>query len=596
VPQHENYSLDQLERRDYGVMANLDPRLQRLIVRSLEDRTPAARPDETPVIARVSSERAWSKHPSVRPISVSPPLPDGSVIVTGRVAVDELQRLRREPFVLSLKAAYRVRRQLSATVPELGANRLPGNSASNGGQGVLIGVVDNGCDFAHANFRTAAGATRLLGIWDQSQTSRPVDAGRVKYGRFFTPDEINSALQHADPYSALGYSPPQGAHGTHVMDIAAGNGRGTGQAGVAPQADLLFVEISANAVLAPSALPPGLGDSVHLVEAASFVFDAAATRPCVVNVSLGSNSGPHDGSSLVERMLDSTAGAGPNRSIVVAAGNAFSDDIHFAGNLTVGGVADLDWQLDDPLPNDAELEIWYAGSDRFSVDMLSPEGKLVESVPAGASSSLAIAGHSKIMVSNRLGDPNNRDNQIAVFIGAGAPGGIWKVRLHAAVAVNGHFDAWIERDDSDQSAFSAAPADNTHTISSLAAGRGTVVVGAYSAHDSDRRLHFGSAAGPTRDGRVKPDVSAPGVNVAAANARQPGTLVLSGTSMAAPATTGAIALLLSEARAKSVSLSAADIRNLFLSNASPSPAADPRYGVGRVSANTVIQQFLSVHS
>ena len=44
----------------------------------------------------------------------------------------------------------------------------------------------------------------------------------MKFGRFFTPDEINAALQHADPYSALGYSPPQKAHGTHVMDIALG--------------------------------------------------------------------------------------------------------------------------------------------------------------------------------------------------------------------------------------------------------------------------------------------------------------------------------------------------------------------------------------
>ena len=122
------------------------------------------------------------------------------------------------------------------------------------------------------------------------------------------------------------------------------------------------------------------------------------------------------------------------------------------------------------------------------------------------------------------------------------------------------------------------------------------MVGAYSAHDAGRPLHFGSGAGPTRDGRVKPDVSAPGVNVAAANARQPGTLVLSGTSMAAPATAGTIALLLAEARAKGVSLSSADIRNLVLSNASPSPAADPRYGAGRVSASAVIQQFLTAHS
>jgi hypothetical protein len=417
----------------------------------------------------------------------------------------------------------------------------------------------------------------------------------VKYGRFFTSAEINAALQKTDPYTALGYGPPQGAHGSHVMDIAAGNGRGTGQAGIAPQADLLFVEISADAAAAPSALPAGLGDSVRLAEAVSFIFDTAGTRPCAVNISLGSNSGPHDGSSLVERMLDSLVAAAPNRSIVVAAGNAFSDGIHFAGHLSAGGVTDLDWQLDDPLPEDAEVEVWYAGSDRFTVDVLSPDGKLVVSVPAGSSRNLAVAGHSKIMVANRLADPNNKDNQIAVFLGGGAPGGVWKVRLHATAATNGNFHAWIERDDSDQSAFTVAPADNTHTISSLAAGSGTIVVGAYDAHVASRPLHFGSAAGPTRDGRVKPDICAPGVKVAAANARQTGTMTQSGTSMAAPATTGAIALLLAEAHAKGVPLTAAEIRNLVLSNTSPCPA-DPRYGTGRVSVSAVIQKFLTAHT
>jgi subtilisin family serine protease len=594
---HQRYSLDNLVRKEYGVMAGLDPRLQRIIVRSLEDvtRGPAKLEDETAVIARISDVRAWADHPSVRSISVSPILPDRTVIATGRVPVNRIQGLRRESFVLSLKAAHRVRRQLSATVPELAANQLPETSASNGGKGVVIGIIDNGCDFAHPNFRTAAGATRLVGIWDQSQPLRPVDAGRVKYGRFFTTDEINAALRHGDPYSALGYSPAQGAHGTHVMDIAAGNGLGTGQAGIAPQADLLFVEISAGDAAIAAALPPGLGDSVHLVEAVSLIFETAGTLPCVVNVSLGSNSGPHDGSSLVERMFDSITAAGPNRCIAVAAGNAFADGIHFGGHLGPGSVVDLDWVLDDPLADDAELEIWYAGDDRFTVDILSPDGRLIVSVPAGGSRNLTVAGHSKVMVSNRLADPNNGDNQIAVFLGGGAPGGIWKVRLHAVAAGNGDFHAWIERDDSDQSAFDSDPADNTHTISSLAGGCGTIVVGAYSAHDVAKPLHFGSAAGPTRDGRPKPDVSAPGVNVAAANARQPGTLVLSGTSMAAPATTGAIALLVAEAHAKGVPLSAADIRKQLFSSAPPAPAADPRYGVGRVSAGSLIQQFLTAH-
>jgi subtilisin family serine protease len=371
---------------------------------------------------------------------------------------------------------------------------------------------------------------------------------------------------------------------------------------MAPEADLIFVNIShALDSQGTAAVGKSFGDSVRLLEALKYIFTQAGDRPCVVNVSLGTNGGPHDGSTLVEQGIDSLLRAAPNRAVVIAAANSFDDGIHAAGTVTQGEATDLEWELMTSPLSDVELEVWYSGTDRFTVELLGPDGTSLATVAPGAPSQTLVAnGEVAVLVANRLDDPNNHDNMIGIFLSAGMPSGIYTVRLSGDGVSNGRFHAWIERDNRFQSHFTP-PNDNTHTIGSISCGQLTLAVGSYDAHKTARPLSFFSSAGPTRDNREKPEISAPGHNVLAAkSSTKTGARIMSGTSMASPAVAGLVALVLAEARARGLSFSIEQLRTLVIDAARRNPpsgaAWHERYGNGRVSAATAVQAVIDLAS
>src|SRR4029079_18346313 len=243
------------------------------------------------------------------------------------------------------------------------------------GSDVIIGIVDRGCDFAHRNFRDDSGYTRLLYLWDQRRTAEDVRhlPRGFNYGRTFDAARIDGALLQTemDPYSFLDYPLAAASHGTHVMDIAAGNGKGTGRPGVAPKADLIFVDL-ANGDADP--FSPGgplvslqtqaaqrfgteehLGNSRYLLGAVAYIFDKAERlgRPCVVNLSLSTYGGPHDGSTLVEMGFEELLKK-PGRAIVISAGNAGEMDIHASGTVAKGRTKSLAWEFEETAEGEEE--------------------------------------------------------------------------------------------------------------------------------------------------------------------------------------------------------------------------------------------------
>jgi len=592
------------------IYPEMDPRLQYAANRRNRGYTTVATAssdaDEIGVIALVTSVEAFAERTDVRVGAVIGPTDDGT-IVTARVPLSRLERIRRADGVVSLKAVQPLRPLLSATVPEIKAApaALPPDSLAAGGAGVVVGLVDYGLDIAHQNFIDQTGRTRVEAIWHQAgPTTAESPSG---YGRRHGRAEIQAALTQSDPYTALGYGPDpdtpieRGSHGTHVTDIAAGGGGGSGQPGVAPAATLLFVEPASSDITwtGPGVVYTSLGDSGQLLEALRFLFDEAGDRPCVVNYSLGTNGGPHDGSSLFDRGVDSLLAQRPNRAVVVAASNSFDQGIHAAGQVPISGSADVQWRIPTNLAEHSELEIWYPGGDRLIAEILAPDGTSLGKVPLGINGELTDDngdnGDTLLFVAHRGPDPVNGDNTIVVFLEERMPPGTWTIRLHADQVSSGGsaYHAWIERNDATQASF-AEPHDNSHTLGSLSCARSTIVVGSYDAHLPTTPLSFFSSAGPTRDGRQKPEVSAPGHHVLAAHSRtRTGVVRKSGTSMAAPAVAGVVALMLAEARARGLDLDAATVRQIITDTARTNPPAgsgwDPRYGHGRVDAADAVR-------
>ena len=577
-----------------------DPRLQLALEKRRRGLTPAATSStergEIAVVARVSDIEAWRGMTEVRLAAEIGPNAKKEWIVTGRMPVSRLGTVRNAKHVRSLKPPLRIKPALSKTITEIQAKKdlLPAAAQGDQGKGVVVGIVDFGCDFAHKNFRKANGSTRLLALWDQSGSSTP--SSPFGYGRLYEAAEINKALKKARPYDSLGYNPGVGEHGTHVMDIAAGNGKGTGVPGVAPNADLVFVHLAGTDVPweGEGVVGKSFGDSVQLLEAVRFIFDRAKDRPCVINLSLGTNGGPHDGSTLVEQGMDLLVRERPNRAIVIAASNSYADGIHASGSVAAGGYSDLLWRVTETDWTQNELEVWYHKKDKFRLELIAPSGESLGSVALGSSARLRDEqGRTLVFIAHRRGDPNNGDNVAGVFLENRLPGGDWTIRLHGVVVKDGSFHAWIERDDTGPSTF-VPPHDNTHTLGSISSGEASIVVGSYDAYRQDHPLSWFSSAGPTRDGREKPEVSAPGHEVwAAKSGTWNGAIRMSGTSMASPAVAGVAALVLAESSARGVDLSAEQIRNLVIKTARTSPPAsawDPRYGWGRVDASQAVKR------
>lgn len=182
------------------------------------------------------------------------------------------------------------------------------------GKDVVMGIMDIGFDLTHPNFYDAQAANyRIKRLWDQ-----------------ISPDTIGSSLFVGRDYSGerelldLGcsYDGKQQTHGTHTLGIAAGSGYNSRYRGMAWESDICLVN---NATTEDIALIDTADYSKYTfaTDALGFkyIFDYAQSvgKPCVVSFSEGSEQDFYGYDVLYYAMLDSLLG--PGRILVASAGN-----------------------------------------------------------------------------------------------------------------------------------------------------------------------------------------------------------------------------------------------------------------------------------
>lgn len=193
------------------------------------------------------------------------------------------------------------------------------------GKNVVVGVIDFGFDYNHPTFYdTSHTAYRVKKVWELGTNGTPPSG--YLYGHELV--DSNSILTQGTDNTVQ-------THGTCVAGIASGSGYGSIVSsdrfrGMAYESEMVFVGVRRDSI-EDQWMQSGFSD---FIDGVNYIFTHAASvgKPCVVNISWGSQSGPHDGTSLFNQACDNLTG--PGKLITMSAGNDGTDKIHLSKTFT----------------------------------------------------------------------------------------------------------------------------------------------------------------------------------------------------------------------------------------------------------------------
>lgn len=505
-----------------------------------------------------------------------------SGIHTGHINIDSISNFLNDTNFISLEMNRNIERLMSDARTSSYVDFVQGTPVTEKayyGEGVIVGIIDIGFDYTHPNFFDETGSDnfRIKRVWDMRNSSGLAPDGFFYGSEFTSQFEMNAA--ETDDISS---------HGTHVAGIASGSGVGDSDlAGVAPKSELVFVSLSGIA---------------NIVDAIDYIFDYAESvnKPCVINMSLGNHIGPHDGTSLLDQYIDLITGNG--KIIVGAAGNEGNSSLHLSRSFTSDDsqTFSLIESRDASTNHEFTIELWGSPFTTYAVSVnlynnntkeiesytpyyFSNEGGLVEytiedddflikdKCYVSFTSNTSIfnsCDNIKIGINNLEQDDNYRYAMLEIVSSSGTVHA-WASNSGEANFTNGgNFSSIWQNGDSD------------FTVGEIGGTANEIIsVGAYTTknvyYDFLDNAHLSSSLvddiadfsskGPTVDGRLKPEITAPGnilvssVNsfdgsFTSTNERTVAGITdgvkdwwfgaLEGTSMASPMVTGIIALCL----------------------------------------------------
>ncbi len=448
------------------------------------------------------------------------------------------------------------------------------------GSGVIIGVVDTGIDFYNPMFLKADGTTRILSIWDQ--TISGTKPGGYDYGAEFTETQINQDLASGSPYSIVTQKDTEG-HGTHVAGSAAGRHLTT-----TPADTLHGGSMNSNLIIVKTSL-----STSDIIDGVNYIFTKAAAlgKPCVINLSVGSQYGPHDGTDPDVQSVDALTG--PGKIVVRSAGNDGGSAVHYYAE-NVASTISLQFGYAQ------YITLWLEKGDAMqSASLTWPGGSITDVPKNGHKSSNGV----DVYVQLAAASDNGKESVIIFMDNDDLSSETFTLTLNNVSDANGNNKigrhAWSEKGNMSNpyGAFSQGSSYSSshypYTLANDACGNDIIAVGAFKsrkywdASDGNTYVYSNtgeeggigsfSAIGPTASGGQKPDIIAGGTIVLSARSSEaafqnallppaPYTdyfAYMQGTSMAAPVAAGAIALLLE----KHPSWTPADVMNYIKNNA-----------------------------
>ena len=547
----------------------------------------------------------------------------GHGISAAFLPMDSLDVLDRNPAILRMEANELPKLLNDTSAVIIGIDKAAGEPSPGSllphaftGKGVITAVMDIGFDYTHPAFRNDDGTSRIKWFWD------PVapDANKDIVGMIYTSPEQVLAARHS-------MFADVDDHGTHVLGSMAGRGLDGRYVGMAPDADIMGAYIpigrQTNDILdrfgeyvkshledisdiSDILVQVGLTDAMDLVLLYKIFEQAdAAGQPCVVNWSFGYYDSFYDDYTLYEQAINRMLG--PGHILVVAAGNngdymtylkkeVYAPLTHpiYYGN-SEGGDYYLDFRFGE-LSEDFKIGFTFkdvadtliidghavfdslaAGKEEYvtALEQVSAEATLQEYPDGKTGMSL------HLILSDDYAQSRLEDGWVKTRgdILIDAPFeveimGYMYWSLYSLFSTNTYYNS---RGCNLCTLFFPSTLDRIISVGAMhhrttftnVLGDSTTYIDAFS---QDGQLVSFSSCGPTLDGRIKPDVVAPGHNIISAlnsfyykfdgneerkDAVEPmtaytteaygrtyGMWAQSGTSMASPITAGVIALWL----------------------------------------------------
>lgn len=495
------------------------------------------------------------------------------------------------------------------------------------GDGVIVGMVDTGIEYGHLAFYDSDfTGLRISRLWDQNKSGTKPDG--FSYGAEYT---------SADDILAVAYDNTDGFHGTHTSGIAAGADMVNDYYGVAPNAEIVMVSYRSS--------------TSDIADAVQYIFDYAdeVDKPCVVNLSLGTQMGPHDGTSDFDQIIEDITG--PGRIVVGACGNNGYTALHAMKALTDDDT-EFKTLVNFSSGSGSQVEvsdIWGPVGSSFSVYAVvvntstgEVTGKSSAVTTSGngyttksfSSSSTGVTG--TVAISGSTDSNNNRPNAWIQFTVTKISSG-YAVGFVVEGTSGDEIHAWntysTEFTDGDLDGYTDG--DCVYSVAEVGGtGNQTISVGSYTTRLNFKSINgstygYGTAyigglngisafssVGPRIDGVVKPDITAPGATIISSTSQyQSGfsttgsTIVAKstngsvtsyyeasvGTSMACPYVTGSVALWLQA----NPELTPDDILSVLESTARTDKytgtltSKDPEWGYGKIDTFEGLVEVLS---